>query len=350
MAGIGRAFFEGQDAQRQSALADLALEQQRQQMLSQNKEQSVSEEFRRLQFMNNAGRALLGVPAQQRAAAFQRLIPAANSVGIDAAQFTPDQLTDENLNQLVSSTTAFLQNPQQLTSALQERQALLGALDGAVDQATGKLKPREQLTPSQLSAAIDLGLESRAVGSAAQTIAQTGNVENVAQVEERLAGAKETGKQQSKLLLEPQIEQAVTSAREEAKQIADEAAEKKSNETAFSVYTASINNLTSAFGNASTGPGMALLPAITADRRILDGAIAVMGPTLKQLFRSAGEGTFTDKDQEQLNAMLPSANDTEEVAMAKLNFIDSTVRAKLKQAPKQKKDVKSLSDDDLLSF
>lgn len=335
MAGIGRAFFEGQDAQRQSALADLALEQQRQQMLSQNKEQSVSEEFRKLQFMNNAGRALLGVPAQQRAAAFQRLIPAANSVGIDAAQFTPDQLTDENLNQLVSSTSAFLQNPQQLTSALQERQALLGALEGAVDQATGKLKPREQLTPSQLSAAIDLGLESRAVGSAAQTIAQTGNVQQVAAVEQALSGAKESGKQEVRLSFEPKIQEAIKVAETQAK-------EKGEVLTELGRAKAALPGLNEAVGRLRE---LAPIATSTLSGRAVDSVIKELGfgstegatararfiaivnnqvlPLLKPTFG----GAFTIEEGNQLRATMGSPDSTPEEKLAQLDeFINQKIR------------------------
>ena len=57
--------------------------------------------------------------------------------------------------------------------------------------------------------------------------------------------------------------------------------------------------------------------------------VAAMAPILKQLFRGAGEGTFTDKDQELLVAMLPTRKDTPEARVIKVQNIDAIVRAKL---------------------
>jgi hypothetical protein len=141
--GIGSSFIQGlqsgqesvrrgerfeldkQQAAQRSALADLALEQKKQQFATQQQQQGVSDEMRRIQFMNQAGKALLNISPQQRVNAFQRLLPAAETVGIPAGVFTPDQLTDENLNQLITSTSAFIQNPQRLEQAklqLRERE------------------------------------------------------------------------------------------------------------------------------------------------------------------------------------------------------------------------------------
>jgi hypothetical protein len=54
-----------------------------------------------------------------------------------------------------------------------------------------------------------------------------------------------------------------------------------------------------------------------------------MAPILKQLFRGAGEGTFTNQDQELLIAMLPTRKDTPEARIIKVQNIDAIVRAKL---------------------
>ncbi len=199
---------------------------------------------------------------------------------------------------------------QQLTAAMRERQANLEALDGAMDE-SGQLKPRDQLTAAQESAAVALRIIP-----AAGTI--TG--------QERVAGDQEKTAQVARSQAE--IAGAVKSSQEAAKTEADRARGKRSNQVAFNVYQSAISNLVESFDQATTGPGFGLVSAIGEDERILEGAIAIMRPTLKQIFRSAGEGTFTDKDQEQLDAMLPTRNDTVEVAQAKLNFIDSVVRAK----------------------
>jgi hypothetical protein len=57
-----------------------------------------------------------------------------------------------------------------------------------------------------------------------------------------------------------------------------------------------------------------------------------MAPILKQIFRTAGEGTFTDADQKLLLAMVPTRTDTPTARKAKLANIDTIVRAKLGSA------------------
>ena len=54
-----------------------------------------------------------------------------------------------------------------------------------------------------------------------------------------------------------------------------------------------------------------------------------MAPVLKQLFRSAGEGTFTDRDQELLLDMVPKRTDRAEAIAEKMANIDRIVSAKL---------------------
>lgn len=78
--------------------------------------------------------------------------------------------------------------------ALQERQALLRDAEGAFDE-QGQVKPREQLTPKQISALTDLNVIPRLVGSSRITEATTpGLTSDVAESEEVIEGAKASGK------------------------------------------------------------------------------------------------------------------------------------------------------------
>ena len=91
----------------------------------------------------------------------------------------------------------------------------------------------------------------------------------------------------------------------------------------------------------------------------------MMAPVLKQMFRSSGEGTFTDSDQKLLMNMIPKRTDTAEAIKSKLEFLDNMVNAKLgvnTQADNiesavggltanpqaQQIDIGSMSDDDLI--
>ena len=85
-------------------------------------------------------------------------------------------------------------------------------------------------------------------------------------------------------------------------------------------------------GNSETGPLAGRIPAFTTEQQVADGAVAATAPILKQIFRAAGEGTFTDKDQELLLQMVPTRLDTPEARKAKIENLDRIIRAKLGQA------------------
>jgi hypothetical protein len=50
---------------------------------------------------------------------------------------------------------------------------------------------------------------------------------------------------------------------------------------------------------------------------------------MKDIFRSAGEGTFTEGDQKILTNLIPTRSDTKETIVEKLRMIDSIVMQKL---------------------
>lgn len=98
---------------------------------------------------------------------------------------------------------------------------------------------------------------------------------------------------------------------------------------AYATYQSGIKSLENAMSGTETGPLAGRIPAITANQQIAEGAEATMAPVLKQLFRDAGEGTFTDSDQALLMKMVPTRKDHPEARKAKIEMIDGIVRAKL---------------------
>lgn len=103
----------------------------------------------------------------------------------------------------------------------------------------------------------------------------------------------------------------------------------------WEVYRVGRDALMSALKGTSTGPLAGRFPAVTSEQQTAEGAIAAMAPVLKQLFRSAGEGVFTDRDQELLLDMLPKRTDSPAAAEAKIANIDAIVAAKLGMQPHQ---------------
>lgn len=207
--------------------------------------------------------------------------------------------------------------------------APIGTEEARFNRLLQGLSPKEQ----ELAKRIELGLAPRATGSAAQTIAATGATGEIAQSESIIAGAKAGAKEAAKLgaqfKLKPAVESAVAEAVAVSKMGADAAGEDRSNSRALSVYNTAMGALSSAMDEAYTGPIAGLVPAMTANAQIADGAVAAMAPVLKQMFRAAGEGVFTDKDQELLLGMVPTRKDLPEARAAKIRNIDAIVRAKL---------------------
>lgn len=143
------------------------------------------------------------------------------------------------------------------------------------------------------------------------------------------AAQREIGKLEAQYKLTPKVKSAVEEAVLAARDKSAVGTEDRSNERAFEVYQAATNGLLKSFEDTTTGPFAGFLPAITSSQQIADGAVAAMAPTLKQLFRSAGEGTFTDSDQRILMQMIPTRSDRPDSVRAKLANIDAIVKAKL---------------------
>lgn len=143
------------------------------------------------------------------------------------------------------------------------------------------------------------------------------------------AKSAEIGKLTAEFNLKPRIQKAVTIAVANATMLSDQAKLDKRNESTFKVYETGMRGLVAGLDSTFTGPFVSMLPAVTANAQIADGAIAAMAPVMKQMFRAAGEGIFTDKDQELLLEMIPSRDDLPKSRQAKLANIDAIVRAKL---------------------
>lgn len=281
------------------------------------------------------GRELLTAAPEQREAIYQRRIESINARGGDPRD-TMQSLADYRANpegemREVEMVYAGL-DPQ----GYKAYQTATGA--GATDVAG--IKEFEYLTeglsPEEKQGArrVKLGLSPRASTSAEEKAA--------------VKFAEESAKLSARLKLEPEVAGAVTAAKNQAKVESDQAQTAKSNESAWNVYSGAMDNLAQAMRGTATGPFVGFLPAVTANAQIAEGAQAVMAPVLKQMFRSAGEGTFTDKDQDMLMKMVPTRNDTPEARESKIKAIDAIVRAKLgisEEAPAEAEAATSNIDD-----
>jgi hypothetical protein len=228
----------------------------------------------------------------------------------------PGDESIDKINRAIAARDSFIKSPD------------LSAGEREFDMLTEGLSERDK----EIARRIKLGLAPRAVGSASQTIAETGRTGAVAASEAEIAGAKKEAGLTAELKLKPEIEKAVATSVASAKADADAIANQKSDDAAFNLYQTAFSGLSSALGQTATGPFFGLIPAFTSKQQIADGAIAAVAPILKQMFRAAGEGTFTDSDQKILLDMIPTRKDKPDAREAKLLNIDAIVRSKLKQA------------------
>lgn len=182
----------------------------------------------------------------------------------------------------------------------------------------------------QQAALISLGLQPRAGISASERIANDPELAaRVAALEEQTTAASERGKLETQEEIKPRVEAAVDRAKAEVAQAVKAEGEQRSNARTLAIYDSAMSNLANALSETTTAPGVGWVPAMTANAQIAEGAQAVMAPILKSMFRTAGEGTFTDQDQKMLMDMIPTRSDLPEARAAKIQAIDAVVRAKL---------------------
>ena len=100
-------------------------------------------------------------------------------------------------------------------------------------------------------------------------------------------------------------------------------------DTTYNLYKVARDELASALKGARTGPIAGSVTALLPEDQNAESAVAAMAPVLKQLFRAAGEGTFTKDDQAILMAMLPTRKTLPEARDEAFRRIDAIVEAKL---------------------
>ena len=307
--GRGQQFLANRDA-----MAQQAVQQQRQNELDRQKTVFTDS----LSALNFAKQGRFDLVAQLGANRLQA-----------AAQFPEADFSDTRMLTQMAEMAA--QGNQEaadnLTATLENNVAIgqgLGILPQPEDMRTAGEREFASLTQAaglsederERAARVRLGLDARATARTAER-------------EARIAGATEAAKLSARLKLEPAVKSAVQLAVQDATARSAQRKEDRSNQRALDVYDTAISSLESSLSDTATGPIVGRLPALTDNQQIAEGATAVMAPILKQMFRSAGEGTFTDKDQELLLQMVPTRKDSPAAIKAKLANIDAVVKAKL---------------------
>ena len=265
--------------------------------------------------------------------------------------------TDEAINEITNG------NPDSVLQSLNvaEIEAQQRGLTGIANQTAGQRQfnsMTEGFTPEERMQAqlVSAGLAPRAASSSTERIAQNQNLGSmVASQAQTTAAATETGKLTAQLKLKPEVEAAVARTLANVKAMALDKTTARSNEKAYATYQAGLEGLSDALADANTGVISGTMFALTDNNRIAKGAGAVMLPIMKAMFRGAGEGTFTDKDQEVLENMLPTTSDSPAVAKSKLRLMDVIIQSKIGPAPQAQQaapqqpqiDMATLTDADI---
>jgi hypothetical protein len=182
---------------------------------------------------------------------------------------------------------------------------------------------------------IAAGLDPRAQGSAASTIASLGTVEDVAVVESLLSQAREEGKGQAQLSLKPQITAAVETARARA----------ASDGVAFTELNQANAALPGLRATVDSLKGLAMIATSTLGGRVFDTAskelgfgstkgatakakfIAVINNQVLPLLKPTFGGSFSVQEGESLKNTMGDPNASPEEKIAVLNaFIDQKER------------------------
>ena len=313
------------DLIRQQSLTDSSLktqglqqERMQQQIDQANQPQGISKEqsLGAAKYLNSLGKQLLSTDESQWGQILGPNVPQLQQLG-----YTPEMLqgmTREQVEGVVGQTEPLIGGQPDQPTAIQTRNQLLQDLKSTDAEV-------------RRSAAIGLGLEGRESGAAPQ-IVDIGGVPHMFDKQDKTLKPVEIDGQQvtSSTISKSQaeIKAAVTEASANAKRLASDTGEARSNEKALNVYDTAMSGLNKALGGTSTGL-TGWLPALTDESRTAEGAVSVMAPILKEIFRSAGEGSFTDSDQKLLMDMVPTRKDGATARKAKMEMIDAVVRAKL---------------------
>ena len=238
-------------------------------------------------------------PAARRQLFFNpQLEQVRQSYGIKVPQMATDNdFTDQSLMQLKSGLG---QSMQQMTSGQREFEHLAKV---------GGFTPEQR----QQAARVAAGIEASPLALTPEMVAE-----------------RERQKLEAQKGLKADVAAEVELAKGQAKEDVKKQVKQEKDKTTYKVFTTALDGLSQALGATSlTGPLLGRLPAATTSAQIAEGAKAIMLPTLKNIFREAGEGTFTDADQKALEQLLPRRGQTKEAQVAQIEAIEKIVKAKL---------------------
>lgn len=317
MASPLQSFIFGEEARRtaerfplEQAQREVGIERQKQALSQGGAQFNQKQALQGSQLLNQVVQRVKQVQdPNQRLQIFERVRPELQKFGVELPpNLTLESVTDQGL---IPLETGLGQTIQQLTTGQRDLESSAQALVGSINPETNQPFTLEQARQSIVARESGIVPRAGTVTGRERAATTPGLREDVTSFEAGVAGARE-------------------GAKLEVKSEAEQAEKARESETTFRVFSEALDNLSTALGATSlSGPIAGRLPATTTSAQIADAAKAIMLPTLKQIFRQAGEGTFTDADQRALEALLPRREQTREAQIATIDAVEQIVRAKL---------------------
>lgn len=215
--------------------------------------------------------------------------------------------------------------------AAKEERGERGASQREFETLIANFTPKERREARRVKA----GIKPRRVGSSVQTITEQGTAAAIAETEETIASAKESGKAKSRLRFEPQIRTAVKLAEAEAAARGETLTNLARSEAALPGLLESVGQL----------KDLAVIATSTIGGRIFDAAvkesgfgstkgadanakfIAIVNNQVLPLLRPTFGSAFTEREGETLKATMGDPNASPAQKLAQLEaFIDQKVR------------------------
>lgn len=322
-------YLGGQRAAQGNKLQQQAIQQNEQELSAADYEMATQ----RLSVINRLAKKVKDLDPSDRYAFVQSINPEMlQSVGIDPKQVSSVQLDDTSLDALIAQTGAAMPEDYRQTRVQSTQRYKNGTVQQILSNgAVRVIDPSgREVTGLEAQQVIDEANQYETKGA----IDKAGGAENAKNesklnYEPIITRENEKAKADVELSTKPAITTAVNTAANEADATAKNKAVAQKNALALELYRKGRDGVSQALAKTTTGPIAGRLPAVTANQQTAEGALSAMAPVLKEIFRQAGEGTFTKDDQATLMAMLPTRDDLPEARDAKLKNVDELVEIKL---------------------
>ena len=280
-----------------------------QQAAQQQQQISNEQDIGSARYLNSLGKTLLASDEMQWPSILGAHVPQLQKMGYSSDKLRG--LTRDQVNSVIQQTEPLMKQAQQAaTTGQRETSDLVRDLTGATNPKTGKPFTKEE-------ARQEVALRKSGI------VGRSG-------IDAEEYGKREASRLDSQFGRKAGVAKEVKLAEGEAAADLDKTQKAVAGEKTYKVFNIALDNLSSALGATSlTGPIAGRLPASTTAAQIADAGKAIMLPVLKNIFREAGEGVFTDSDQRALEALLPRREQTKEAQLATMDAVEMIVKAKL---------------------